>query len=1225
MGNGGSGPELDMFEDDPGGQMSEGPVHKVLGIYDQGMTLLTDLSTKVDLSFKLAGLERKGSYFIVTYTRAGHHQKTWEHIGTTEFNCEEARDVTFQTNVRTRFMMETPRFLHFECYKVRDAEFKEDLTKQKFIGTCSCRLVEILLALSKGSGWQILDVIHPIKGEVPQGMLGIYAAEDDKSKQEISFECSAMQLTSTDPWKRRADPYLVMTRTNAQLENGRGDCTGIYRTCVARKTSKPSWERIALSAEHLWPRADEEHVLIQVRDWFRQSKHRLVGETWLRYTEIDSAFRKGMELRLQLYRPKKGEHIPNGSCMKANKKDANVGAEKVSGLSLAGELCFKNIGVERRFTFLDYIRGGLEIRLIVAIDFSRSNVDQRLHTTSPNMPNAYINVIKAMGTIMQVFDSDSKYPVYGLAAKLPPSWTTVSDAFALNGDFFDPEVDGIEGICSAYRRALKIVGPHGPTRFSTITELAVNLARPYAKCDDPATPMVFSVMLILTDGGITTDDEYAFAEQLANAASLPLTIVIAGIGGSDFSFMQNLQKTVRAARRTRAHTKEEIESRDVLHFADIGMDFKNPTLLDEVASRALSRIPREIMGYYRGAKIEPRGIEKYEDKNGKAKQTEDLFEKKVKPVQRTGTTTSAGSKQTSGRSGTNRSLSRTVSHNGSEHSHQSGLEGEEEREVGNTSPSGIRGKQPLSNAELPIYLANVRDRLRKDSIAMGYQKCMVERALREGCPTGSMETFLDCIANCGFGKAPNYKSIINSDVYAHVEARDQLLTHALALKMMDGLREAFNCDRISIYVHDATEGVFTFHSPLLPAASAVPATAGIPGYVFRSCKPLAIPDCYADHRFDPTGDRNSGYTTKSMLSVPILSGLGKGLGVIQAINRLPKSVPVDGNPESQNYLKAIKFKTFDREALEIFANALGKALDEETLTNTLVEEELAKADELLESRSNTASLLPESFGLFLNDVCQIARCDRASLYIFDAQSNIFTVHASNLKTPFRAQLTKGLAASCFSDQEVLNVENCYEDTRFNSALDKNNGYRTTSMLCVALIDLDKESIGVLQLINKLAANIDMTSPNRYYGAVPFTRKDERPVQHLADAISKATHKGTIDDDMLEEFLNKMSESRGGAVADSRRAVMEERHNEANDDGFVGLPYVKDSDKNCRICLERLVEFEFLPCRHRLTCKLCCPVVGSWCLLCAVRIDALEPIRGMTVSRTSGWDVPGQPA
>lgn len=67
-------------------------------------------------------------------------------------------------------------------------------------------------------------------------------------------------------------------------------------------------------------------------------------------------------------------------------------------------------------TFIDYIKGGCEINLTVAIDFTGSNGDPRvpgtLHYRSDGLKNDYEKAILAVGNILSNFDTDKKFPVW---------------------------------------------------------------------------------------------------------------------------------------------------------------------------------------------------------------------------------------------------------------------------------------------------------------------------------------------------------------------------------------------------------------------------------------------------------------------------------------------------------------------------------------------------------------------------------------------------------------------------------------------------------------------------------------------------------------------------------------------------------------------------------------------------------------------------------------------
>jgi adenylate cyclase len=69
---------------------------------------------------------------------------------------------------------------------------------------------------------------------------------------------------------------------------------------------------------------------------------------------------------------------------------------------------------------------------------------------------------------------------------------------------------------------------------------------------------------------------------------------------------------------------------------------------------------------------------------------------------------------------------------------------------------------------------------------------------------------------------------------------------------------------------------------------------GLAGHSFRTGEIVAAPDAYADPRFNPAIDAQTGYRTKSALSIPITTRDGRRLGVMQALNRLD-GLPFDAD------------------------------------------------------------------------------------------------------------------------------------------------------------------------------------------------------------------------------------------------------------------------------------------------------------------------------------------
>ena len=187
--------------------------------------------------------------------------------------------------------------------------------------------------------------------------------------------------------------------------------------------------------------------------------------------------------------------------------------------------------VEKIYNFLDYLRGGLDISMIVGIDFTSSNGDPKnpnsLHYISNNNnENQYERAIKACGSIVSFYDSDQLFPVFGYGGILPND-NGVNHCFNVNFNKTSPEVQGIDGILNAYRNALQTVKLYGPTYFAPLISKAIDICNNMRECH------MYQILMIFTDGNI--NDMQETIDELVKASYLPLSVVIIGIGnGIDF-------------------------------------------------------------------------------------------------------------------------------------------------------------------------------------------------------------------------------------------------------------------------------------------------------------------------------------------------------------------------------------------------------------------------------------------------------------------------------------------------------------------------------------------------------------------------------------------------------------------------------------------------------------------------------------------------------------------
>lgn len=126
-------------------------------------------------------------------------------------------------------------------------------------------------------------------------------------------------------------------------------------------------------------------------------------------------------------------------------------------------------------------------------------------------------------------------------------------------------------------------------------------------------------------------------------------------------------------------------------------------------------------------------------------------------------------------------------------------------------------------------------------------------------------------------------------------------------------------------------------------AAQVKVGQGLAGWVAEHRQPLLIPEAAKDPRFDASFDRKTGFTTRSMLCIPLLNK-DKLLGVAQVINRR------DGAP----------FDEDDLELFEFFGGQVAVSIDNAFLHKSLLAQQRIE-QELETARLIQRSFLPETF------------------------------------------------------------------------------------------------------------------------------------------------------------------------------------------------------------------------------------------------------------------------
>ncbi|MBN1464408.1 HD domain-containing protein [candidate division KSB1 bacterium] len=113
----------------------------------------------------------------------------------------------------------------------------------------------------------------------------------------------------------------------------------------------------------------------------------------------------------------------------------------------------------------------------------------------------------------------------------------------------------------------------------------------------------------------------------------------------------------------------------------------------------------------------------------------------------------------------------------------------------------------------------------------------------------------------------------------------ELTIDRLLLRIMDEVKNVLNCDRCSVFIMDEENQELWAQVAHGGDEIRFPSHLGIAGYVATTGETLNIPDAYADHRFNPNIDKQTGYRTRNILTIPMRNKMRNIIGVFQALNK----------------------------------------------------------------------------------------------------------------------------------------------------------------------------------------------------------------------------------------------------------------------------------------------------------------------------------------------------
>jgi phosphoserine phosphatase RsbU/P len=190
--------------------------------------------------------------------------------------------------------------------------------------------------------------------------------------------------------------------------------------------------------------------------------------------------------------------------------------------------------------------------------------------------------------------------------------------------------------------------------------------------------------------------------------------------------------------------------------------------------------------------------------------------------------------------------------------------------------------------------------------------------------------------------------------------------HELLLRITQAATQLVQAERVSVWLLDPDrQELFVEVAGDLPTLR-VPVGRGLVGACAAQRAAIHVPDCYADPRFNAEVDRQSGFHTRCMLSLPLVDHQSDLVGVLQLLNK-----------------RGGAFADRDLELAEALAAQCAVALTRVRLTQEALAGELLRQEVQLAAqvqRSTLPVVMPQVPGYAMHGVFQPASATGGDTY-----------------------------------------------------------------------------------------------------------------------------------------------------------------------------------------------------------------------------------------------------
>ncbi|GKY94025.1 hypothetical protein MPSEU_000369300 [Mayamaea pseudoterrestris] len=420
--------------------------------------------------------------------------------------------------------------------------------------------------------------------KLPRGGTVFCMARKQVGSGVLRLQVKGANLKNVEGMLSKSDPFFELSR--------RVDAAGsltydkVFRSKTIKNNLNPEWEASAIEISTLCGGNLDLPIKFSVFDFEGSGKHVAMGSFETSVKGMQQAAASGTTMHLT----QKSKDVGSITFLRADVEGMQASAGSITqGLAnthISSSIAPRSQPTLESANFIDYVSGGCDLNVVVAIDFTGSNGDPRqpgtLHHLDPHSKNAYEKAITSIVGILEAYDSDKMFPVVGFGAKYHG---VVNHCFQCGPM---EEVHGIDGVLTAYNQVFHSgLVMSSPTVFTGVIEMAA--ARAHHKFEDAKrrNQQAYTVLLIITDGAVS--DPAATAASIRQISDAPLSIVIVGVGDADFSSMHFLDDEPKA-------------KRDIVQFVEYNKHSRNSC---DLSTATLCEIPAQVERYFKTKGIGP--------------------------------------------------------------------------------------------------------------------------------------------------------------------------------------------------------------------------------------------------------------------------------------------------------------------------------------------------------------------------------------------------------------------------------------------------------------------------------------------------------------------------------------------------------------------------------------------------------------------------------------------